>query len=509
MENASELRTYTKKERGLYLTGLTGQNIIFNVNTVLLASFYLQNVLYIPAMAVSVMLTVGRIWDGLNDPIMGTIVDRTRTKWGKCRPFLMFAPIPIGIVTMLTFVNFQYNTDAGLFEGRNAFVLVWAFVTYLLWDLFYTVGDIPLWGITALMTENEKHRQKLQSAARICGTLGGGVAMLGLQPLALGVSQAFEGRFDPLKAQHYGFIAVAVGVSFVSALLFQMAGFAKEKITPPKSESSIRQSFRTIVRNKPFRQIMLSGILGSPRSAMMIVAMPIVTYYYASKNPVMALAYLAFLGGGLFAGNVIATGLTPRLLNRFSKKNVYNFSNLMVVLPNTALFFLYLAAPDKMTNLPQLAVSFLGFVINGVSLGMNMAVQTYMVADAVDYEEHQSGARPDGVFFSGQTFLAKVTGGIAQIIYGVACTIVSFSDKEIQALDLFIADGGIPREVMMTTHPQYLGFMTMLFFIITIPSAIGGILACIPTWHYALDDREHKRILAELNEKRHLLDVRQ
>jgi len=507
MAQSTELRTYTRKERNMYLVGLTGQNIIYSIYSVVLSSYYLQNVLYIPSMALGVILALTRVWDGFNDPIMGTLVDRTNSKWGKCRPYLRIVPIPIALATILTFTNFTFNVDGGLFEGRNAVVLIWTVAACLLWDMIYTIGDIPLWGITALMTEDEKHRQKLMSAARIFGGVGGGIAMLSLQPLSLAAAKLFEGVGDIHRAEKYGFIFVAVIAAAISGIMFQMTGlFAKERISAPPQEkkNSIWDNFKLMWKNKPFRQLLLSGVLGSPKNAMVLVAMPIVTYYYSSKNPTLSVLYLLLLGGGLFAGQFTATALAPRLLEKYSKKNVYNFSNLMIIVPNIILFLVYLSAPDQMTQPIYLAISFVIFALNGISIGLSLVVQTYMIADAVDYEEYNSGRRPDGVFFSGQTFLAKINASISQIIYGIACSVVGFSDANIKALNEFVEKGEVlVRDAMMTTHPEYKSFMTMLFFMITIPAAIGSLLAVIPTWKYALDDKTHREMLAELNRRRH------
>ena len=89
MKQQRSPNTYTPKERNLYLTGLLGQNMIYNIIGTGLV-FYFQSVLFIPAMATGVIFAIARVWDAINDPMMGTIVDRTNTKWGKCRPYLIF-----------------------------------------------------------------------------------------------------------------------------------------------------------------------------------------------------------------------------------------------------------------------------------------------------------------------------------------------------------------------------------------------------------------------------------
>ena len=161
--------TYTGKELTGYLVGLAGQNIIYNIIAGGL-QYYWQSIIFLPAMAISVIFFVARVWDAINDPMMGSIVDHTRTKWGKCKPYLMFVPIPIGIITILTFCNKTYTDYTS--TGAHVLIIAWAAISYILWGMCYTVGDIPLWGVTSLMTDDENDRAKALSLARIVANLG-------------------------------------------------------------------------------------------------------------------------------------------------------------------------------------------------------------------------------------------------------------------------------------------------------------------------------------------------
>ncbi|MBR0541149.1 MAG: MFS transporter, partial [Clostridia bacterium] len=117
--NAIAHNTYTKKELAGYLTGLAGQNIIYNIIATGLA-FYFQSVIFLPAIACSLIFALARVWDAINDPMMGTIVDRTRTKWGKCKPYLMFVPAVILVTTILPFINGMYAEPNELHEVKLA-----------------------------------------------------------------------------------------------------------------------------------------------------------------------------------------------------------------------------------------------------------------------------------------------------------------------------------------------------------------------------------------------------
>ena len=119
---SSQVRTYTAKERNMYLVGMMGQNMIYNIIGTGLY-FYFQSVIFIPAMAISIFMAVARVWDAINDPMMGTFVDRTNTKWGKCRPYLLFSPAAIMVITILTFCNGMYSSANT--SGKNALIVGW------------------------------------------------------------------------------------------------------------------------------------------------------------------------------------------------------------------------------------------------------------------------------------------------------------------------------------------------------------------------------------------------
>lgn len=509
MKTVSNLKTYTGMEKTMYLVGMAGQNVIYSIIGAALA-YYLQFTLLIPAFVVSTIMAVARVWDAFNDPMMGTIVDKTRSKWGKCRPYLLFIPVPIFIITVACFTNFGFfDPDMGVFQGKNGLIVICAAVTYIMWGMAYTVGDIPLWGITALMTEDQRDRSKLLSYARIAGGIGAGITIVAIQPLALGLGEKFAPYFEATDkvssaaaGERMGFIAAAVIFGLLGTLTFQMAGlFARERIPASKEKHTLKENFALMWTNKPFRQILLSGIFGSPKQLLSLAAMPLVAFYYTSKDPKQSMIYMASMAGGLFLGQFIAMGLVPRLLKRVSKKNAYNFSNIFAAVPFFTIFILYLIGRSNLTQPGYLIISWFLFAFGGATNGITIVLQSLMIADAVDYEEYHNGIRPDGVFFSGQTFIAKMTTGIATILSGIAYTIVGFSDVKVKEINEFIVAGGVPR-----LEEKYAPYMMLLFFLVSIPPAIGSLLSVIPTWHYCLDDDEHTRILGELNQRRHAME---
>lgn len=500
MKSKNGLQTYSKKERNMYLIGAVGQNFIYSTVSNILA-YYLQFTILIPAATVSGIMTVARAIDIFNDPMMGSLVDRTRTKWGKCRPYLLFVPIPLAVLATLCFTNFGfYNADGGLFSGKNLLIVIWSAAMYIMWDLTYTAGDIPYWGITSLVTEEHKDREGLISYARVLGSIGYTVPYIAAQSIALALGGYFGGKIgNDSQGEKLGFFVAALLFCSVGGALFLMAGLGtKEKLSPSDKKYTLKENFSIMFKNKPFRQILVSGILSSPTTLVMIAATPLITYYYSNKDSSLYLVYNLLLGGSLSFGQIAGMSIVPKILKRTTKKKAYNRCRMLSVIPYLSLFAMYLLSPDGLATPVVIAVAFVLFLLCGGSMGVTNVLQSIMISDAVDYEEYQNGTRPDGVFFAGQTFITKLNAGIATILSGIAYSVVGFSDANVARVNEYIANGGIARE-----NPEFTKYMALLFFLVSIPPALGNILAAIPMRKYCLDDDVHLKILDELNTRRH------
>ena len=618
----SNVATYTRKELIGFLTGLAGQNIIYNIIASGLA-FYFQSVIFIPVAAYTAFFAIARVWDAVNDPMMGTIVDKTKTKWGKCKPYLLFVPAVIMVTTILPFINSMYaepinkyyvqfaadssvvaeynesllqeafsyedkdnpelngnyvlipaagtwdlqkddsgnyliddagnmvKNDAVIFkvtEGENSaktytkvedqtagltliqrfqeekgivkkvgakavLIIAWAAFSYILWGMTYTIGDIPLWGVTSLMTESQEDRAKALTLARAVANVG----MIGT--LFTMIAPSFNGMFmskgmDQAHALRFSYITLAVVMTVFASALFQVAGFAvKEKVTPKNEKRyTIKENFKIMFGNKPFRQILISGILRSPIQLLGIIAMTLIMYYFFNNDIGATLASeggaligkIGVLVIGLFGGMIGFPLFAPKLIQKYEKKNLYNFFSLIGAIPFALIFVLFLAFKGNILTWPGMIIMSVLFFMAGASMGSLNVLQSVMIADCVDYEEYHTGVRPDGVFFSGQSFITKLSAGIATLISGAVYGFVGFSDSKIT----FLNNALIAGADFKTFNPFTLGgaevgkFSAAMFFLISIPPAIGMVLAAIPTLKYAMSDAEHTRMLDELNAKR-------
>lgn len=513
--------TYTNKELGGYLVGMFGQNLIYNIVATGLY-FYFQNVICLPAMALGWIMTIARVWDAINDPMMGTIVDKTKTKWGKCRPYLIIFPGIIGVVTILTFINSNYANATT--TAQKALIIGWAAVSYVAWGMCFTVCDIPLWGITSLMTEDENDRSKILGLARMVAGVGG-IGVLVVQ-IAQALGTAFADKLDKSapdyaelvqKANQKGFIITVIIMTVVASILFEFAGLAtRERVQKSEKSYTFKENFKIMFSNKPFRQILISGILRSPIQLLMIVAMTLVTYYYANGNIMNILATdasgkvtgidfkiligLGCVALGLFVGQFVAMGITPLLIKKIEKKTLYNFYSIAGAVPFALIYVFFKISGGDLTSTVWSIVIGICMLFGSAAFGGINVLQSVMIADCVDYEEYYNGVRTDGVFFSGQSFITKLAAGLSTIISSAVYSIVGYSGKNVDILNKAIANGE-----SFITYDGGTGkgkYAAAMFFLISIPPAIGMLLSAIPTLKYAMTDKEHENILAELVSRR-------
>lgn len=499
----AQVKTYTKKERNMYLTGLFGQNMIYNIVATGLY-YYFQNVICLPAIALGWIFAIARVWDAVNDPIMGTIVDKTRTRWGKCRPYLLFSPVIICVITCVAFLNGNYAAaKAGSNSTAMILIVTWAAVSYILWGMCYTVGDIPLWGIISRMSEDEKDRATLISLARIVAAIGAGLVVISI----IAVSQAVNGMLSKSSDAQAGFIIIGFVFTIIASLLFQCAGLGTKERVPVSAETkTMKESFALMWNCVPFRRVLISGILRSPMQLMLIVAMTLFTYYYCSGDLTTAftdvnkLVIVLIIAGGLFAGQFIAMGICPSLLKKFDAKTVYNLFSGLSAIPMALIFVIYLIDPTGLDKLHWVAVEGVLLLGAGAGLGGASVCQSVMISDCIDYEEYHHGFRPDGVFFSGQSFITKFQAGIASIVSAYVYAAVGYTDVNIASMNEALSNGA-------NFAKDYQNYSWAMWFLISIPPAIGMAISIIPTLKYELDRKTHDKILAELVEKHNQEDA--
>jgi len=161
------------EEKWSYTMGSLGNNLIYGLVATFLVKFYTDYML-LPVLSITVLFLVARIWDGINDPIMGFIVDKTKTKYGRFRPYLLFMPWIVGLFTILCFVNPGFSTT-----GK----IIWAYITYILFGMSFTAMDIPYWSMTPALTQDITERSKIVTLSRTIASVGYFAGMVAAYPI--------------------------------------------------------------------------------------------------------------------------------------------------------------------------------------------------------------------------------------------------------------------------------------------------------------------------------------
>ena len=391
--------TVQPKEALSYSFAGFGQNIICQLVTTFFM-VYLTDVAQISPLWLAYMFLFARLFDAFNDPIMGTIVDKTRTKWGKMRPYLLYTPIPIGIFTILLFT-------AGLFSGMDATgKFVYATVIYLCWGIAYTIVDVPYWGLSSSMTKDTEQRNTLLTVARLICTIGSGLVSVAI-PIVTGITGQTPTAY----------LIIAI-ISVIIAIPPFWIGFKNTKeryFEDDSKKESLKESLKLLFKNKPLMLLILVGVLGGLRTIYMTTSI-----YYANYNLMnLSLAGVIFLL--VVPGGLLATVLTPVLSVKFGKKNLFIYSHLIGGLLLVLLYFIGLSS-NGTNQISQIAF-YIIVIIAGIPSGFSNILTYSMIADSIDYLEDKTGKRAEGICFSMQTLISKIgmalTAFVTLLVLGV------------------------------------------------------------------------------------------
>ncbi len=426
----SKPETVQPKEALSYSFAGFGQNIICQLVTTFFM-VYLTDVAKISPLWLAYMFLFARLFDAFNDPIMGSIVDKTRTKWGKMRPYLLYTPIPIGIFTILLFT-------AGLFSGMNATgKFIYATVVYLCWGIAYTIVDVPYWGLSSSMTKDTEQRNTLLTVARLICTLGSGLVSVAI-PIVTGITGQTPTAY----------IIIAI-VSVIIAVPPFWVGFKNTKeryFEDTSKKESLKESLKLLVKNKPLMLLILVGVLGGLRTIYMTTSI-----YYANYNLMnLSLAGVIFLL--VVPGGLLATVLTPVLSNKFGKKNLFIYSHIFGGILLVLLYFIGLSSNG--TNQISQISFYIIVIIAGIPTGFSNILTYSMIADSIDYLEDKTGKRAEGICFSMQTLISKIGMALTAFVtllvlgvFGYDAAFLTVFQQGIKDGVLKMGDGGVIQAI--------------------------------------------------------------
>ena len=427
------------------------------------------------AMAVAFLMLGTRIYDACNDPIMGSIVDRTRTKWGKCRPYLKWMPIPIAVMTILCFCPFLEP------KATSTFAII--SVVYVIWSMVYTVVDVPYWGLSTCMTNNTTIRGNVLTVARLLSTLGAGIVTVGVPIITSAVTNKYKGADGAVLPQFIDANANTLKWTyFICALAFTAIaipmfyyGFrnTKERFTSTENPPSLGHNLKLLFKNRELLLVVLSGILGGARMVYTYTGGLYFAKYVLKEEGLYSLITLLVVPGG-----AVASILVPWMTKKFTKKWAYIGVHVLGAVVMFAMYFIGYDANWK------LVVCAIGLVLLGIPQGVNNIVTYAMIGDTVEYLEWKTGERAEGICFAMQTFINKI--GMA---VGAFIGVFSYSWAGINPT---AADG-----VYITAQGEQ-----TLWNLLVLSGALSMVGTIIPMLFYRLTEKRQRELVKEIEERK-------
>jgi sugar (glycoside-pentoside-hexuronide) transporter len=416
--------------------------------------FY-TSVMGINPVMVGVMFLVAKIFDGLNDPIMGVIVDKTKTRLGKMRPYLIFGAIPFGVITILLFVPLGDMSAAGK--------LVYMYVTYIGYGILGTVVNVPMDGLPAVASPNNEERTKIISVSRIVGSIGEQSALVLYSLFAL---------FLNMK-ETYMVMGIVIGIL---APIFMLLGVfnLKERIPPSKVPPKILDGFKYLFKNKQFLALISSLLLSFFRNLVTATIIYVVTYIYSngSLNIFFALpGAVASMLGMLFA---------PKLRKKFDPKTIFIGSTLI---HSAGLLLVYFVG----FNVPWFVTAIL-MAVAMLPVGLLNVVPHFMAIDTLDYWEDKTGSRNEGVTFAIISLRSKISSAFKDFVFAGLLSFFFFTTP------LLTINNHSPAQLAFT--------QSGIFMIFTIIPAVLNLVSILPMMLYKLSGKRMAEITARLSIKR-------
>ncbi|MDR1939833.1 MAG: MFS transporter [Clostridiales bacterium] len=459
------------KEMLKYAAGIIGQN-----NAVSLIASWFQyfciSVLYMNPLILGTVLSISRVWDAVNDPIVGSIIDKHTFKNGeKLRPWLKLTPIPMGILLVILFTDFHLP---------QTYQLVFIAVFYFLFDFLYSFQDIAQWGMTAMMATSSKERERISQLGRFAATVGTWLPGLipVLIPIAVGLAPDFGVSENTMEKNIFFIFAVVFG--FGGMLLSRMGHAARERAPAKKVEGNVLAGLKLIFKNKIVMLLVLSSVL----EQCTLVLDQIYFFKYMVSFNILGMEIDGMTSSFIFGLLVGLPGTFTMLLAvKFSRK-VGGMKNVIVIAVVATIVCRMLAYAVGFSGL---SIVFTGILLAIASIPTSMKgiATTALWCDSLDYIELKHGQRNDGSVFAMQNFVSKIGGAIKTFLVGVTFTILAFSAKA--------ADAGEP---MSDAFAQY------SWPIFILGPVFGSMLALIPLLFLKHSKKQQMQIEEELKLKR-------
>jgi GPH family glycoside/pentoside/hexuronide:cation symporter len=428
--------------------------------------FY-TDVFGMPAAAVGTMFFVTRIWDSFFDPIVGVCADRTHSRWGKFRPYLLFLGIPFALIGIATFVTPDFSLT-----GK----IVYAYITYSLMMMVYSAINVPYASLLGVMSPVPHDRNVLSTFRMTFAYIGSFIALLLFMPMV----NFFSNNSTDIGVQRHSWTLAVVVIAVLCALLFfGCFYFTRERVKPLKEEqSSMKDDLKDLLHNKPWWILLGAGISALVFNSIRDGATVYYFKYYIDESnyPTFGIFGFSFVLSGLYlaigqAANIVGVIAAAPISNKIGKRRTYMAAMIIATILSIVFYWF-----DK----NQLILIFVFQILISICAGSIFPLLWSMYADCTDYSELKTGNRATGLIFSSSSMSQKFGWAIGTALTGWLLAFFGFKANAVQSTE---AINGIK---------MFLSFLP----------AVGTVLSVIFISLYPLSEKKMQNISAELIERR-------
>ncbi|MCR5293150.1 MAG: glycoside-pentoside-hexuronide (GPH):cation symporter, partial [Eubacterium sp.] len=372
------------KEKAAYGLGAIGKDMVYMLSASYVL-YYFQDVLGVDSVGMGIILLAARVFDAFNDPIMGVVVAKTNTKWGKFRPWLMIGTLSNAAILYIMFAAPPTLDAKGL--------LAYAAVTYILWGVTYTMMDIPYWSMIPAFTKSGKEREGLTTLARSCAGVGSALVTI----FTMMIVHAIGGSDERVG---FKWLALIISILFIVFITITCLGI-KEKNNIDMKSPSVKEMFKALITNDQAMIVVIAIVL---INCSIYITSNLVIYYfkYDFGGTGWFNSYTLFnmFGGGI---QIISMMLFYPLLRKFcSNIKVFYIALFSAIIGYAVLFMI------SFVNLSSVFILFVPAFFIFAAGGVLQVLTTVFLANTVDYGELKNGRRDESVIFSMQTFVVKL-----------------------------------------------------------------------------------------------------
>ncbi len=380
--------------------------------------FY-TDVFGLPAAVVGTLFLVTRVWDSAFDPIVGVVADRTHSRWGKFRPYLLFLAIPFSVIGVLTFVTPPFGDN-----GK----LVYAYVTYSLMMMVYSAINVPYASLLGVMSDNPKERNTLSTYRMAFAYIGSFIALLLFMPMV----NFWSGHSKEIAAQQQGWTLAVAVIAVMCALLFiGCFAFTRERVKAlHEKQAPLKEDLKDLWKNRPWWILLGAGVAALVFNSIRDGATVYYFKYFIVEEDFHTISFfgVSFVLSGLYLSvgqiaNIAGVILAAPVSNRIGKKQTY-MGSMAIATVLSILFFWF----DK----DNLALIFTFQILISICAGSIFPLLWSMYADCTDYSELKTGNRATGLIFSSSSMSQKFGWAIGSALTGWLLSYFGFVANEVQ-----------------------------------------------------------------------------